>query len=352
MGFDGDPCNRTETIICRNGLERVCYSILPFVCLTGLTLNSCTIWVFSRPRIHLRISRVTLIYLTWMTAADVASSVFVLPLGITRCVPSRDLHDDYMRKVFDLFVLIPLANISGTASVWITSGVTVHRYFTLKSHMRGTCGQACSPSVAKSFICASLTLSAFINVPFFFYMQIEEGTQCLSLSSFGKSKLHDIWSWTRLFIAKIIPIIVVFAFNFMLLRMIWLRKKLKKTGCHQDLAKIRRKSSGPQTKLTLMLLSISTIFLICHFGEPFIQAGVVSVLFPSPSHSDPNSDIYFILRACFNLLEMISFSTNFFFFVIFNDQFRICLRMACSVICANRVRPIEPNPTVLEGGRY
>ena len=95
-----------------------------------------------------------------------------------------------------------------------------------------------------------------------------------------------------------------------------------------------KKRQTAQTKMTAMLTSISTVFVICHSLEPFVHTPVyTSISGPCGIYSE----LYNFLVITVNVSEAISYASNFISYWIFNKQFIITLKLMTSCMRTSKV---------------
>ena len=81
-----------------------------------------------------------------------------------------------------------------------------------------------------------------------------------------------------------------------------------------------------QMKITAMVVSISVVILICHILEPFSHTALFTSLFGVCSMHGVG---HTVLLTTTNILETISYASNFLFYCIFNQQFAKTLKSLC-----------------------
>ena len=102
-----------------------------------------------------------------------------------------------------------------------------------------------------------------------------------------------------------------------------------------------------------MLVSISVVFLLCHFLEPMSHSVLYGAIF---GECAVYTEAHLIQVMVTNTLEMFSYASNFVFYCIFHLRFRRFLkRMLCCQSEDNMVHGAKPAVAVVNvenGGTY
>ena len=96
-------------------------------------------------------------------------------------------------------------------------------------------------------------------------------------------------------------------------------------------------------RATAMVVSISVVYVLCHFIEPFSHTGIYSSIFGKCKVYSKNHRILLVTT---NITELFSYASNFYFYCIFNKQFRGVLR---SIFCKNSGNQVSDQNTVTIG---
>ena len=171
---------------------------------------------------------------------------------------------------------------------------------------------------------------------FYYYEDLSAENNTLIISSFGKSVNYEIYTWIRMFMAKLIPIAVVTVCNTILIRTTWVKNR--RISVMMGLpSSLQTRRTFTQKKLTYMLLSISTVFIVCNVAEPFAHTGVYKVLFGICSIYFPD---YYLLSMFTNMLEFIYYAGNFVSYCVFHKHFKDTLKLV--ITCRrNKIAPME-----------
>ena len=297
---------------CKGMVQFVGYVvILPLICLVGAVLNGLNLAVFKQR--DLKFNDSTLVFLSWMAAMDLATLIIVLNIGFCRCINNVDNASKFAQDIYEVYIFLPVSNITGCTSVWTTVVITLERYVAVGHPTFARCPITRRNAGVTSIVllCASFVL----HFPYFFHQSISPGS-VPRYTEFGESMGYVVYSWIRLVLAKMIPIFLVGVINSLLVYSAW--------RAHKRGGKIGKNKEELQFKITIMTLCISTTFFICHFLEPFAHYGIQSTIFGECSLSTVRYTIFVMI---INILEMISFSINFIFYCLFNPRFFQALRL-------------------------
>lgn len=157
-------------------------------------------------------------------------------------------------------------------------------------------------------------------------------------TNFGNSSGFTIYSWIRVSLAKFIPLILISIFNTLLVNSVSkVKKSIKSLNHTSDHTKI-------QYKVSIMLISVSVVFLIGHFPDCISQYGVYKSIFGKCSIYQVH---YIVFRLIANILEMTSSSSNFIIYCITIEHFPKSLRNYCSFCvmyrcCSKQKNVVKP----------
>ena len=331
--------NCTDVGRCSTAIEYIGYIyILPFICSLGVIFNILVLLVFARSNFQARIGPSTLSYLRGLAVADGTACFVSLPIGFLRCLDSSSAGQEYFWNWYDKFVFLPISNTFGISSVWITVAVSLERCIFVSSNKIGVRSKTIFRTQTARLALVLIYISAFaISFPMYFYYEgLSKENNTLVISSFGKSLNYEIYTWIRMFLARLIPIIVVITCNIILIKTT--RKKNRKISMVNGLpSSIQNRRNQTQRKLTYMLLSISSMFVVCNVAEPFAHSGVYKVIFGICSIY---FEEYYLLGVFVNTFEFIAYASNFVSYMIFHQHFRHTLKLV--ITCRkNRIAPIN-----------
>ncbi len=271
--------------------------------------------------------------------ADMMSSIMLVPIGFLRCLHPTTDGEKLFWNVYEVVLFLPLANTFITSSIWITLVISVERCVFIQVFAGAR--DVFSPKRTRIIVLTIFMVSTIFNLPFFFQYDLNKTMASNKTepirTDFSQSVYFNVWSWIRLALVKYIPITIVTISNAVLIRATWL--SMSKTRLMQTTYSLQRRTQK-QTKMTKMLLSISTVFIVCHALEPFIQPEVYQTMVGECSHY---SSDYHILLLAVTLAEAVSFASNFVSYCTFNKCFTITLK---------RMLRCEPNVVGVGSGKH
>ena len=292
--------------------------------------------MFGQKQFSSKMTPSILAYLTGLALADLMSCFSALPLGFIRCTPATTYNIQYFYNFYEKYIYYPFGSTFLTTSVWITLIFTMDRFLfvTSKNGERINLSNIRSAVKAKC-ICVFAFVVAFCTfLPTIFFYEDIQGNKKLVESEFGLSLGYEIYSWIRMFLTKIIPIILVASTNVALVRVTFMKNKTLKAVIFP--AAVFSKRVKAQHRMTAMLLSISFTFVFCHATKPLLNSRVFSTLFGPCSTKTTE---YGQLRVVILSLEMISCASNFVYFSIFHPFFLQTLKFCCK--CGGiKIRPL------------
>lgn len=321
------------------------------ICLFGIVCNLLNLCVLFQRR--LKQSPYT--YLTGLAFADISTLIFMLPLSIVR--------GDFLRhqKFFSILALlqyrynIPLANYFGQISIMIILALTIERYlFTTYPLKTRT---FCQPKYARIVVILIIVLCIPINLPRFFIHESEvivepfgsfnsslchtwpfliaQTGQCLCLKSktreFFRSYRHPYFI-SMFVLNQISPFFILLYLNFKLINRVqnsnhWTRNESEdqngaelRRSTHQQSRRLR-----DENRLTKTLVSIVLVFLVCNTFTIVSYPGFLEKLRRYfPNYSEHCSKLQTLIT---NIMLLLNYSINFFFYCAFNRKFRDCFKL-------------------------
>ena len=315
-------CPSVET--CSTKVEEIGYIyVFTPVCAIGIVFNCLNLYVFSKSQFNTKMTSSILTYLTALALADLMSCITALPLAFIRCVDATTVDIQYFYNVYEKYIYYPFFSTFLTTGVWITLILTMDRFIFVTKINGEVSGQSSIRST-KGTMCISICTVAIamcIFIPTFFFYDDITGDKELIESEFGESLGYEIYSWIRIFVTTVMPILVVTALNIALVRVTWISSKRCKV--HVFPAALYTKRIKVQRKMTAMLLSISFTFVFCHSLEPLLNSRVYDTLF-GPCSIGTSEFAQF--RVIVLTLEMVSCASNFISYCIFNSHFILTLK--------------------------
>ena len=308
-----------EQTTCSTVIEKIGYLfVLPVICLLGVCFNTIILMIFAQSSFRTQMTPSLVIYLTGLTITDLINSLIALPLGFIRCVHAPHSDVQYGYNLYEKYIWLSVGHMPITMSIWITLALTSERFlFLLNSG-----GEVTGQTVRKSGCCSGVALAGIIVtaigfcIPLFFYYDPVTDNDSLQRSEFAKSLGYEIYSWIRVFIVQLIPIITVAALNFALIRIIKVSNEKLRYMVLPGAVVVKRIQS--QNKTTIMLLSISSVFVLCNLLEPFSYVSVYTVIFGECSDKSMEFEI-FRMFAC--IFQSVTYGSNFVSYCVFHNLF-------------------------------
>ena len=322
---------------CSTHFEEIGYFfVFTPICVIGIIFNCLSLFVFGQNQFSSKMTPSILPYLTGMALVDLMSCFIALPVAFIRCTPATTYNAQYFYNFYEKYIYYPFGGTFLTTSVWITLIFTMDRFFFVTSNNGERINRSNMRSAVKAkCICVFAFVVAFcMFIPTIFFYEDIQGNKKLVESEFGMSLGYEIYSWIRMFLTKIIPILLVASTNVALVRVIFMKSKTLKAVIFPTAVYTKRVKA--QHRMTAMLLSISFTFVFCHAMKPLLNSRVFSTLFGPCSTKTTE---YGQLRVVIVSLEMISCASNFVYFSIFHPYFLQTLKLSskCNSI---KIRPL------------
>ena len=315
--------------VCTSKIEEVGYLyILPCICGIGIFSNSLILFVFSKSQFNSKMTSSTLTYLTALALADGLSCLFTLPETFIRCVDTMNKNVQQFYNFYEEYIYYPVCGAVVTTSVWITLVLTVERFTFVTKNSGEVTGQSSMRST-KGAICiciGTLVLSISTYIPTFFFYDVNDEIELVE-SKFAESLGYEIYSWIRMFVTVLIPILVVTALNIALIRITWASSERCKVHVYPIALYTRRVKA--QRKMTAMLLSISFTFVVCHVLKPLLNSRVHNTFFGNLCSTETAE--FEQLRMFVISLEMVSCASNFIAYRVFNPHFVSTFKIVCKL---------------------
>ena len=328
--------------------------VLTPISVIGVVVNALTLLVFRN--FPAPLTHASFVYLLAIALANLITCALVAPIGVVRCVPLNSSYQEIWKQIYEIYIYLPIANTFGTASVWLTTVLTYERYIVV-AHSHTCLGLHLSRPRHPYHMITTVSLSAFIiSAPYFLVFEVSADGS-FDYTEWGASDGYSIYSWCRLLLTKMVPIVVVAVCNGLLIYTVWAarRRRLRLVGPRNGEKGTR--SRGPtemsEGRVTTMLCVISAVFVLCELLEPFVHSGVYSSLFGKCSLL---TSTYTIILLVANVLEMVLFSANFFIYCIFYRHFTSTLRSllckcTCCALAVNDVNTVQVRPEQHSNGK-
>lgn len=263
----------------------------------------------------------TYFYLMILAIAD----TLVLYVGLLRLwigeLTGYDIRDE-------VNWLCKLTNVVGYTisdfSVWLIIAVTVERYIVVCYPLKAN--NFCNTQRAKKVTLVLFLIFLCLNMHFLWTVQIvyythkgERIPQCAG-GKYYKGVVADVWPWIDAMLYSFLPFVIIIILNGLIIRQVVLARRTRSelrsgTGYEQ-----RRPSHEGNTRLTIMLLTISFAFLLTT-----LPMNIVNI---TTSHWNQYTDDlhlvskYRLARTITELLMYVNHSMNFFLYCATGQKFR------------------------------
>lgn len=291
----------------------------------------------------------TFFYLRTLAFFDLIILILVSPVGIVRCTIVSQDWELVLRNLYIAYVFVPVVNVFASASTLCTVTVAIERFsYITRPHHIQTLFSKWRRHTSISII---FLLATIFNFPFFFSNTLDHTNELLP-TSFSQGQTFQSFLWCRLIFMKIIPIILVVVFNILLcIKLVQMRHRTVSVAIP---ALVQARRARQQFKASVMLVSISVVFIVCHSIEPFAHGALYASIYGACAVTQP---AFQIVRVVANIMEIFSYSTNFIFYFIFNSKFshRVRIIMGCTAsgeeeaLVDNEVSCLVPGFQVPEG---
>jgi len=330
--------------------------VLSTICIFGIVCNLLNLCVLLQRR--LKESPYT--YLTGLAFADMLTLISISPASIVRSDYIRNENIFYLLSRLESQIYMPLANYFGQVSIMITVALTVERYLftTYPLHTQ----RFCKPSYARRVIAIIVILCALTSIPRFLgdrlekYVNIQENFrssqcatypfviesssinssfigQCFCVISHPRQKLIRLRSYyypTMLVINQILPFAILLCLNLSLIHRVQLSNRfilddlitrqqhsLTSTATTPT---IKQKRLRDEHRLTKTLVAVVIVFLICNtftiISYPSLVQFVTKRKYPNYINLG-----FRIQKLITNIMLLLNYSINFFFYCAFNQKF-------------------------------
>ena len=302
----------------------------------GLITNILNLVMFTRGRQKLAQWGSLYVFLVSLAAVDLGVMMIAAPFGFFSCLPS--MSGTRASAIYRIYLFTPIANFFATASVWITTTMTIERYLAIRTL---TCRRQFTSSHARFAVASLLIASLVLNLPFYFVERVD-GAGDAYRTDFGESDVFLPYTWVRATLAKFLPILLVFMANALLLAAI-ARSKLRRRRLvfPSATAQTTRQSQRAQRnrdlldlKCVSMLAGMSVTLLLCHGLEPFVQPYFIENVAMKPCFV--YTQTYRNVLMLVTVLETFSYASNFLFYFLCNTTLR---KVFVDVFCSARKRP-------------
>ena len=330
--------NNTTEVVSESGCpveSRVGMNVVyTSLCLLGTVTNILNLMVL-RNR-HFPVISSSFTFMTGLAVFDLITCFCSIPMGLQPC----NLFSEEMIWTFRFYLCYfyyPVVRAIGACSVFTTLAMSLDRIVQLKwpTAFMGT-----KPTrKAVVVMCCLYVALQTIHIPFFFGYKIKSNGHIVK-TEWRLSKQFPIFMWISIVVVKIVPIVLVIMVNIWLTKLVIQisHKREKLIDRKGGKPKKERSDSSGQMRVTFMLLTVAVIYLFCQILEPFSHHIIFEAIFGKDSDQTRG---YSIFRIVIMVLEMLSYSTNFFPYVICNLVFRRVLLVNVLKVKSNQIGPMS-----------
>ncbi|CAF2483011.1 unnamed protein product [Rotaria sp. Silwood2] len=331
--------------------------IMSTICIFGVVCNILNLCVLLQRR--LKESPYT--YLTGLALADMLTLISMSSVSVVRGDYIRHENIFFTLTRLQTYIYMPLANYFGQVSTMITVALTMERYLftTYPLHTR----TFCKPTYARLVITIILIFCAILSSPRFFtetidkrigYEHIFNISSCLThpfiieYSSTNSSHIgqcfcvvgstkqgflpfKNYYYYTMLGINQILPFAILLCLNLSLIRRVQAANRftLAELVARQynnvrssapTVNTKKQKRLRDEQRLTKTLVAVVIVFLICNTFTIVSYPGLVRFI---TSNKYPNyiQGGFRIQKLITNIMLLLNYSINFFFYCAFNQKF-------------------------------
>uniref|UniRef100_A0A915B6A0 G-protein coupled receptors family 1 profile domain-containing protein n=3 Tax=Parascaris univalens TaxID=6257 RepID=A0A915B6A0_PARUN len=216
-----------------------------------------------------------------------------------------------------------LMTLSQTISVWMTTGMSVHRYI-------GVCLPFKAASLLEQnrvriFILSLLAFSVLFNTTRFFEVRvvnncfrsnINEFIPVLNPSDLRLNATYRLifFGWAYTILMFVVPFSILIVLNSQVLFAVRRSNRLHHRGAQDEAAK---RAERKERQTSIMLVAIVLVFLSCN-----TLAFVVNIL----ENVGYDNELYVSLVTYNNFLVIVNASCNIAIYMLFSDKYRLLLR--------------------------
>ena len=303
--------------VCSLGHQLAMNVAFTFFCLLGATTNVLILLVLRSKQFPATSS---FTFMAGQAVYDLLACVGSIPMGVLECSIFTQ-QEFWVMRFYLCFLYYPLVRTFAACSIYTTLTMSVDRIVQLKIP---TLYMGTRPARRAGVVLVGLYVALqALHFPFFFgYRIARDGT--IPQTKWRQSAQFPVFMWIATVMVKMAPLVFVIPCN------VWLTKLVIKFHKRRQRLISDRKSvradrvcgggeAGGQLRVSAMLLSVSLVYLACHVAEPFSHHAIYNAI------NGPNSDYtagFRHFQIAMRVLEMVSYSTNLFPYVVCNPLFR------------------------------
>ncbi|CAF0828433.1 unnamed protein product [Didymodactylos carnosus] len=359
-----NPCvnNSSSSSDTLHNIEIIGYRyVILTICIFGTVCNILNLCVL----LNRRLKESPYTYLTALALADMLTLISISPFTITRGDYIHHENIFYKLQKFEI-IYMPMANYFGHVSIMITLALTIERYLFTTYPLKVQ--SFCKSRYARIVIVIILIICAIIDIPRFtndyvtprmnstnlfdsnncstYPFIIKKSTnknhigQCYCIlvrtrSSFNR--FQDMYYYCVFVLYQILPFIILLYLNLKLIQRV---QRSNRFTLSELISKqqqnslsgtptnhfIQRKRIRDEHRLTKTLVSIVLVFLVCNTFTIISYPNLVTKLTQKKYPSYPKVG-FRIQKLITNIMLMLNYSINFFFYCAFNQKFLNTLKL-------------------------
>lgn len=337
------------------------------ICIFGTVCNILNLCVL----VQRRLKESPYTYLTGLAVADMLTLISISPFSIVRgdYIRHKDMFFSLTRLESQFYM--PLANYFGQISIMITLALTIERYLFTTYPLRTR--SFCKARYARIVITIIIILCALLSFPRFLMENVKEVIgpinsfsssscttqpfiikessanssyigQCFCVSYYSRKKYlpyRNAYYITMFILNQILPVFVLLFLNLKLIRRVQNSNRFtldeliarqfmyKSTSSTLVIHPIKQKRLRDEHRLTKTLVSIVLVFLVCNtftiISYPEFVVRVTRKRYPNYMHTG-----FRVQKLITNLMLLLNYSINFFFYCAFNQKFLDTLKTTFS----------------------
>lgn len=341
--------------------------VMSTICIFGVVCNILNLCVLLQRR--LKESPYT--YLTGLAFADMSTLISISPVSIVRGDYIRHENLFFTLTNLETHIFMPLANYFGQVSIMITVALTIERYLFTTYPLRTQ--SFCKQSYARRVVATIIIICAILNIPRFLSEKIHSRVghesvfnpsscithpfiikyssnndshigQCFCVVGHTKAGFvpyRNYYYSSMLAINQIIPFAILLCLNLSLIRRVQssnrytlaeliARQHIDVNSTTPSLNTAKQKRLRDEHRLTKTLVAVVITFLICNTFTIVSYPGFVRFI---TGKKYPNYIFvgFRIQKLITNIMLLLNYSINFFFYCAFNQKFLDTLKQTFSL---------------------
>ena len=258
--------------------------------------------------------------------------------------------------IYATYAEVPITNMTENMNAWLTVCLALERYIAMRHW--NFARQYCTRQNTRRLIISIAFVSVIFNLPYFMIHRIEfrrfsNGSMRVvtNTTALRRSQFYTVYSWFRMTIVQIIPLVFLCIFNVLLITMVYQHnKKFDKNtemeqknarmslGCLEEstiidggvgeptlIQRHQQKKRNAQRKLNILLIAVILLFLFGAIPQAFSYIRIFEA-FGTCEEAFHYCPTYVIYRMVTTNIALISYGLTFFLYLFLNRHFRNELR--------------------------